>query len=275
MAKGSKPRTWVGTFRVHFGPLTAAGRLMPIQRSDDAIKEEVFGGQIKSCTPDGKPVEQMYRDPEGNLYRPGELGRALVDDQGVYTLLDKEALAEAKKSDLPNNILNLTIHPAKDVESSIYPSVNKAYIFQPIIKVNRQIIEDPINDTWYNLLLEIVKNPKYKLLAMGSIHGHEGIYVLSTYNNYIAVQKYCYPDMLWDEYPIYRGTVDKASKTQAKALAEGLAEPFAPEEYMNNALVRVKDVIDGEYTPTSDGKTQAKAPASVDVGSIIENFLKA
>ena len=269
---GKKPRAYVGSLTVHCGPATIRGRLMPVQISQEALNKEALGGESKFCTPDGKPVHQRYVDDAGNLYEPSQLSKAIVDENGVYTLIDPSALTEAKKSDLPANIMNMQVHSRKETESLIFPSSHTAYILQPVIKSGKNYISDPTNDSWYDFLLEIVESGKYTILARANIHGHEGLYALVSYKGYLTVQRMTYPEGLWQEYGPHRSGISKTHKAKAKAVADALTVGFDLGDYVDARRERMAVAAETGFDPQAVAAAKPKAE-SINIDDALEAFL--
>jgi hypothetical protein len=97
-----KMTTYVGGFVLRLGPISTTGKLVSV-----TVSKSKSAPSFKLTTPDGLPVEQMYRDPNGKLYLPGELCKAATTDEGAV-IVDKAGLDAAKASLLPQNVLSAT-----------------------------------------------------------------------------------------------------------------------------------------------------------------------
>jgi hypothetical protein len=268
MAK--KPTTYVASLTMHLGPATVRGRLKPIKRSADSGEGS---GETKYCSPAGQRVEQVYRDAEGNCYYQNQLGRATVDDNGVYHMVDPNALADAKASALPVNILNLTVHYKRDTERWMWPSNHASYIFEPVIIENKKVVEDPTNMEWYTFIHEAISNPEFDIVALANIHNSQGLFKLLHYKGYIAVQRQLYPEDLWQDYEELEVKVDDRTKELAKAVTHKLAAPFETDAYKNDILERVKQVTAEDYDPETNPVAIPAAPKGIDLAAQLEAFL--
>ena len=229
MAKLNK---WVSDLTLRLGPIQTIGSLTGVRQSAMKSNKPTF----KYITPDGNPVQQRYLDDDGEVFKVEQLGRATVvtDDEGNETLVpvSQEAISKAKESSLPKNVVNLTVHPAEDVDRALYPSDANGYVFTPNEK-------DPANVAWHDLLLRLVRKSGNAYVSKANVRGHEGLYRISSWNGRIVLQRVLYPNEV-NEYgelvsnPIDSDTVDKfelwvASQTKA----------FDPNEYENTVAANM------------------------------------
>ena len=131
----SKPRSYVSNFTIHFGPATTTGRLLPIRMPDKSPK-------LHYCTQEGEPVKQCYIDENGKTYFIDELGRATMDDDGNLVQVNSDAIQDAKTSDLPLNVINLTAHSSEEIEQLLKEAQND---FQEAIRLDPNFTKGYIN----------------------------------------------------------------------------------------------------------------------------------
>ena len=86
--------TWRGAIDIAGLPVNVA--VYPVVKSTTV-------DSLKLLTPDGKPVEQFYKDPtdpDGRLYKIGELGRGVKTEDGVVPLSDEalDMISDAERS---------------------------------------------------------------------------------------------------------------------------------------------------------------------------------
>lgn len=261
----SKPRAYVGTFTMHFGPATTTGRLLPVRTPDKAPK-------LHYCTPDGQAVKQCYIDSDGNTYFHDELGRATMDDDGNLIPVDKDAVDQAKESDLPLNILNLTAHNKEDVDKFLFPSNNNAYIFEPVIKNGKNIVDDPVNMQWHDFLNVIVRDSEAVFIGRCNLRNHEGLFKLSHYQGYLTVQKMLYPEDL-NQYEPLHPELDPLVRDKALSVVRNLIQPFDANEYSNVIAERLIQVTDQEFDiSTMDTPTKSR-PAEISISDALDSFL--
>jgi hypothetical protein len=172
MAKITK---WVSDLTLRIGPIQTKGALTGVRKSKQKTKKPTF----KYVTPEGEAVEQRYVDPEGTQFTVDQLGKATVvtDDEGNETLVPvaAEAIAKAKESSLPKNIVQLTVHPATQVDRELYQSEANGYVFTP----NE---DDPANVAWHDLLIRLVADKSNAYISKANVRGNEGLYRLTTWN---------------------------------------------------------------------------------------------
>jgi non-homologous end joining protein Ku len=261
----SKPRAYVSTFTIHFGPATATGRLLPVRASDKTPK-------IHYCNPDGEPVKQCYIDAAGKTYFHDELGRATMDDDGNLTPIDKDAVDQAKTSELPLNVLNITAHNSEDVEKFLFPSNNNAYIFDPVIKNGKNVIDDPVNQQWHDFLNVIVRDSGAVFVGRCNLRNHEGLFKLSHYQGYLTIQKMLYPEDL-NQYEPMHPELDAVVRDKALAVVRNLVQPFDPSDYSNVIAERLIQVADQEFDISQLDTPVKREPATIDLSNALDSFL--
>jgi non-homologous end joining protein Ku len=262
----TKPKAYVGSFTIHFGPATTTGRLLPVRTPDKSPK-------LHYCTPDGEPVKQCYIDSNDKTYFHDELGRATMDEDGNLTQIDKDAINQAKESDLPLNILNVTAHSHDDIEKFLFPSNNNAYIFDPVIKNGKNIIDDPVNLQWHNFLNVLVRDSGAVFVGKCNLRNHEGLFQLSHYQGYITIQKMLYPEDL-NQYEPMHPELDAVVRDKALAVVRNLIQPFDPAEYNNTIAQKLAEAADQEFDGTSLPTTERKSqPAEINLSDVLDSFL--
>lgn len=239
----NKVRSYASEFTMRFGPATTRGRLLPIRMADKTPK-------IHLCTPDGQPVRQCYVDDAGKIFYKEDLGRAVLDDDGNLIQVNAEAVEEAKQSSLPLNTLNLTAHSLDDVDQYLFPSNNNAYIFEPVIKNGKKIVDDPANVQWHDFLNTLVRDSGFGFVGLCNLRNFEGLFRLSHYQGYIVVQKQLYPENL-NQFEHIHPNLPKADKAKALSVVRAMVAPFDPLAYENALIQRLADATEVDYDPTS------------------------
>lgn len=262
----SKPRAYVGSFTMHFGPATTTGRLMPIRTPDRSPK-------LHYCTQDGQPVRQCYVDSDGKTYFAEELGRATMDDDGNLVPVNTEAINQAKTSELPLNILNLVAHNSSDVEQFLFPSNNNAYIFEPVVKnASNKIIDDPVNRQWHDFLNVVVRDSNAVFMGRCNLRNFEGLFRLSHYQGYLVVQKMLYPEDL-NQYEPMTPELDPLVLDKALSVVENMVQPFNPDTYNNVIADRVIAASSADFDPTALSTADESRSTSIDLADALDSFL--
>jgi hypothetical protein len=260
-----KPRAYIGDFTIRCGSiLSTRGRLLPLRQSAPP--------RPKYCTPDGKPVTQVYRDEAGGLWSIDQLGRATADKDGNLTLINTEAVEQAKTSDLTLNTLNLTVHKADEVDGQIFPEKSNAYVFDPTIKVNRKIINDPDNVEAHDFLNFLVNDSGFAFMGKCNFNNYEGLYKLSSYKGHILVQKYLFPHEM-NEYDQLAVTVDRADKAKLLKIMDVVAQPFDPESYENVVTQRLQEAMETPYDPQHVTEERPTQSPGLDLDAVLEAAL--
>lgn len=260
-------KSYVSEFTIHCGPATVRGKLVPVRMPDRKP-------QLHYCTPDGEPVKQVYRAPDGQFYDREELSRATVDDDGNLTQVDPYAVAEAKTSSLPLNTIALSVHDPDDVGHYLFPSNNNAYIFQPVIKKNKKIIEDPVNQQWHDFLNVVIRESGCVFLGMCNLRNFEGLFRVSHYQGYMTIQKQLFPEDL-NQFEVINPDLPAVEKAKALAVARAMVTPFNPDDYKDEASERLIQALEKDFDPTAlpvvDSKTMK--PEGIDLSSALDAFL--
>ena len=243
MAKITK---YVSDLTLRLGPITTTGGLTGVRMSAKKASKP----QFKSVSPEGQPVKQVYQDDSGNIFQKAELGKAIEtketpDAEPTLVQVDVQAIEEAKASSLPKNVVNLTVHPAAQVDRELYPSEANGYVFTPDDN-------DPVDLAWYQLLVRLVSDKSNAYLSVARVRGNdEGLFRLSTWNNRLVLQRVLYPHEVneYEELPTIN--VDSATFEKAEAMVTKLVQPFDPDEYSNNVTERLAAMgqafVTGEY----------------------------
>ena len=264
------PRAYVGDFTIRCGALSVRGRLLPLTRTDKAPK-------FSLCTPTDppEPVMERYVTADDTIYREADLGRCMKDKQGVIEkVIDPFAVSGAKASVFNPNQLELTIHPADEVEDWVVSSKSSAvYIFESVIKnTSHNVVPDETNDKYHDILNHMVRSKKHVFIGMCNLNNYEGLFILFVYKGKLAVRQILYPEQIHQYHQQYTPTLTRNDKAVAKKMLEGLTTPFDPESYPDLQTQRLHVVAAQDYEP---GKTPAKAaaPSPVDVAAILAESL--
>lgn len=261
-------RAHVGDFTLRISHFTARGKLMSIRKSEDKDSKR------KLMTPNGQRVVQVYRDPEGEIWRKDQLGRGIENEDGSLTPVDAGAIEEAKESALTLNAFEPVAHDAEAVDEFLYPADSNGYLFIPVVRnASNKVVEDPVNDENYEYMNLLVRNPNVAFIGRCNIQGSEKMLRLSTYRGFICVQEQLYPEEV-HEFETFEPTVSRADRTKLKKLAESMVKPFDPEDYPNEVTQRIAAAIeaslDGDLTKVSLDKAQ---PVKVDLSSVLDAAL--
>jgi hypothetical protein len=258
-------RSFIADYHLRLGPAIAFGHIFTIK---DA---EATASGHKMCSPEGKPVFQMYHTEDGETYYPNETARASVDSDGTYHLLSEEELDAAGETKLTNNELNLTVHEAAVLDTLI-PS-NTSYVFEPGRKMGKVWkMDDPANLDWYRFLVTATQIKDLCLLGVGVVKGYEGLYRLTTWGPNLVMQRYCFPNEIHSEIPT-DGTPEGlrgAKKTKVVSLVKSMVSEYDAANYRNMQKERVKAVGVTERPTAKD--IALSVPHQPDMLAAIEEF---
>lgn len=261
----TKVRTYVSQFTIHLGPATTTGQLTPVKAPDRTPK-------FKLVTPEGDPVTQLYRDDDGNLYRPDELVRGIEQEDGSFQVVDPDAVQSAKKSDLPPNIINLNVHRMDEVSESLFPAPNNAYVMHPVIKNQKnKPVPDPVNDRWYDFLTTIVReSPDLSFMGICNLRNFEGLFKMGIYQGHLMIQKMLYPEDL-NQYEVVRPDLSAQDRKKASIVAQKLVTPFDVDGYRNRTIERLEAAVASDFDPATIERVQTVD--EFDLGAALDAFV--
>lgn len=272
MAEQPKLKAYVSKFTVRVGPVSMVGRLISTMKPGQ--KSEKSPDKFVMVTPgDNAQVVQRYIDPAKpkKLWEPGDLDRAKVLPDGSLVPVDKEQIAEVKKSELPKDVLNLTVHDTDEVENAVFPDAATAYVFEPDFS-------DPVNVQWHSLLLAVLsEHPEFTYMGVCNLRNNEGLFRLTVWRERLVVQRMVYPEALEDHKPLadaHLTTVDKPAMNKAVKMMTKLTQPFDADEYVNETrqrLVALGEALAGDG-PVVVATEKVKKDAGFDLMAALDAF---
>lgn len=236
----TKSQAYVGEFEISLFPVSLTGKLFTVKRSGSA-KETALKNVCPVCE-EATPLAQSSNCPENHgPFSASEVSKA-KEVNGKLLKVGKVEAESAKESPLDLNRLDLTVHPAEDVEEQTYPGAN-AYIFVPT-NVTQQ----------YAVLRDIVETSPWAFMGISNIKHHETLVRLQVWKGHLIVQQLLYPE---DVNPI--------EQSQAEADGEFVLvlndfitkseKPFDVANYKNEMKARlnllVKATEAGESAPVN------------------------
>lgn len=219
------PRAYVSSFTLSLGLLNVTGKLFPVVISN-RTRVNAFK-RVLPNTETPRPVKQVYIDAEedterfsGDLYTPGELVMAKELDDGTLAFVDEAEIEAARTSDLPLNVAEVSVHPARDVDGRIWSDPSGgAYVFQPATT----------NDH-YAALVEAVGSDEHVFLGVANIRNSESFFRLRAWNGHLVVEKILWPAEV-NEYEPVEVTTNSKLGAAITEMVRGLEEDFNPEDY--------------------------------------------
>lgn len=230
-----KFKAHVSEFTFRLGPIQTTGKLIGVR----APQPKAAKTNIVTCTPDGKGVKQVYVDKEntgGTQYTMGELSRAILNEDGSLTMISKDAIAAAKECDIAENTIAVTVHPAEQINSSLFPSDDNAYVFEPADK-------DPVNVQWYSLLYAaVVGNPDKAFVGSANVRNNEGLYRLTIWRDRLVLQRMLYPEEVNDHAALDVDPIDESIAAKFATQLNKLTTDFDATEYRDTQKERLAAV---------------------------------
>ncbi len=241
-------KAYVSDFLVSVGPLMSKGELVKINKTDDTAK---YVSVCPDCTDPTKP-RQTYICGTCNSDHPiGELAKAKVQN-GVLAFVDKDAVADAKKSDLPKNVLKATVHPADEAWHETFNGGGNAYVFVPMVA-----------DEFYATLVRLVDDNSKAFLGICNLRNNEGLFQLRVWRDQLVVQKMAWPDEIDALEPAPLNTEPEVVAL-AREFMEKITVPFDASSYrstIKERLAAINAALDGGV-PVATASSANEKPMS-------------
>lgn len=243
---------YVSQLTMQFGSATTIGSLFGIRATDNS-------GKYKLCSPEGQRVHQMYQDDEGNLFEYDELKRGKLNEEtNTVDIVSEEDIKSAKESKLPDNVITLTAHDKNEIDEFLFPSGSQAYIFKPVVKNGKKVIEDPINVQWYDFINTILRETDTALIGKCNLRNHEGLFRLGRYKGYITLQKQMYPEEL-NQFDEWTSSLELPVRNKANELSRKAIKTFEPKKYEDEVKKRLVKLTPGSIPQSRSVNTDPVA----------------
>lgn len=227
-----KFKPYVGDMTFRLGPLSFRGAMVAVRKPKASTKVT-----YKLVSPENdNPVEQRYIDTvTKKAYADAECKRKF-DDVGEVAVLDIDTATKLRQSQLPNNVLTITVHPKDEVDEALWWSDANGYLLFPDTK-------DPQNKELVEAFVAAVQTSTDKaFLGVCSFRGNEGLFRLSIWRNQLIMHKILYPEEMQDhDFPPAPEVT--ADVNMIKAFFDKRVEAFNSEAYIDNVTRRQREVL--------------------------------
>lgn len=220
-------RSLVSDMTLTLSVVSVSGRLVNVL-APNAEKDVQFTSICPDVSHEApERVFQQYRcEHDHGPWGVADLAKAKEQEDGTLVRVTKADIEAAKASDLPENVLNLTVHPRNEVEGSTYPT-RFAYVFYPKALLPQ-----------YGLLLDLVAEPDLAFIGQCNLRGTEKLLRLERWGDNLVVRALWYPEYL-NEREAIEVDYDSALLTEFLPLIESRVESFDPEKYQNGVRERI------------------------------------
>lgn len=268
MSENIKPKfkAVASDFRLHLGVMTIVGKAYPIRKSEKSGAGPKV--EVKFASPLGNPVNRVWRDAVTlAVHEEGELKRQVISD-GKSVILDASDVKAQTASDLPKNIMTVTVHNAEDVQSQVFSTADNAYIFAVDPK-------DPDNVKWHNIVVTALRdNPNKVLMGLCNFNNAECVFKLDLFRGYLIFQKQLTPDEI-NQHP------DRAPWADVRVTPErvaGMAKlfdkwtvPFDPADYKKSILEKRAALVN--FVPSDEAIGDIEADVVSTMDALFEQML--
>lgn len=238
------------SFKIEIAGYSTSGRLLPVQvsaKNDGAGVESGKGASFRSLTPEGLTASQVYRDENGRIWERSEMTkRGIVDKEtGEVTLVDAEAVAEARQIQGDQNVLNLkVVRNTPELHDQLFVDYqSKSHVFVPMITKGKKIIPSSTQDQMvYRLLLHAARQDRFRLIGTASVsRGKEHLYSVMSWRGHLVLQCLAWTDLIEDHQP---NTIEP-SEREASLMDQLLvltSTDFEPGEFEDASIKRLMQV---------------------------------
>lgn len=252
-----KMRAAVGDFTIHLGALTMRGKLVSVQAPESKGKGD---GSYHLCTPQKKPVKMAFVDDEGNVFAKDDL-LYYREENGKIVVVNKDAVAAAKESQLPKNVMYLNVHPAADDSFFSPMGTRQSLAFIPADS-------DPHNTACNEVILNLLEEG-YVLAAVCNVNNHDCLYRLIIWRGHVVLQPQAFPAALNPHREPPRVQLPEAVISKAQELAQVLASDYDPAEYSDARLERIRNAEAIKAGRRTGAQIVAKAK-EIDIAGLLD-----
>lgn len=243
----------IASATLRLGLATLPGALYPLADTSEAKETKTF---LICPECDAERMGQFYVGNCGHKpadtagYKTGDCHKGMVDplDTNRIIPITDEELEEAKASDLEKGQLDILPRPAEQVLSQTWPS-GTSYWFAPA---------KGADGTYVTFVRMIEETPEMAFLGIMLMRGNERLYRLQVANGGIVLQGLLRPSET-HQYEAPKVEADPKLVKQAMGLAAAMAEDFDPEEFRNQTLTRMQDLMAAKVLATA-GQIAAITP---------------
>jgi non-homologous end joining protein Ku len=185
-----------------------------------------------TCENDGelRPLKQRYlceHDAGHGPFGKADAGTAIQID-GELQAVTAEAVAEVKKLDGERGVIELTVHPAADVEAHTFSSGN-IYRLRP-----------KGNEAHYGLVAELARNHDIAFLCEVTNKGATLLYRLVERDGVLVLTELVRPDRITESEALPDVSFDPKLLATGESLVANLSEPFEPAAFADRRKARLE-----------------------------------
>lgn len=242
-------RKFVSALTITLGPIQMIGSLYPLVKTEKAT-----GPKFRKVIPDTEtPVlaRQVYVaeneiDADNpRLYTQDALGLALETADGL-AFVDRDDVADARRSELPLNLVNVTVHRADALTWNPQPT-GTLYAFVPNTASEH-----------YAALVDALSDGDYTFLSVANVRNVEGLFRLIVLDRVIVMQKVHWPEDLNDvDVPDIESSPELSEAVSS--MIRAMASAPSDEMFVSGVRRRVAEIETGEVHVTQAPEVETRA----------------
>jgi non-homologous end joining protein Ku len=176
-----------------------------------------------------QPLKQRFlcqHDAGHGPFGKADAGTA-VEIDGELQAVTPEAVAEVKKLDGERGVIELTVHPAADVEAHTFSSGN-IYRLRPTG-----------NEAHYGLVLNLVHDHTKAFVCEVTNKGATLLYRLVERDGMLLLTELVRPERITDLFPLPDVSFDWRLLATGESLVESMCEPFFPDDWADRRKAKL------------------------------------
>jgi non-homologous end joining protein Ku len=229
----SSIRATMSNVTVAFGLVSFPVDLMPATASKRAKARTASTTLVcPTCNDAGelRPLKQRYlceHDSDHGPFGRSDAATAIEID-GVLQAAATEAVAEVMATDTERGAIELTVHPADQVEAHTFTAGN-IYRLRP-----------KGNEAHYGLVAELARNREIAFLCEVSNKGATLLYRLIERDGVLVLTELVRPDRINETEVLPDVSFDPKLLATGEALVSSLSEPFEPAAFIDRRRARLE-----------------------------------
>lgn len=264
----SSIRATMSNVTVAFGLVSFPVDLMPATASKRAKARTASTVLIcPACNDAGelRPLKQRYlceHDDDHGPFGKADAGIAIAID-GELQPAPTDTVAEAMQPDTERGVIELTVHPADQVEANTFTAGN-IYRLRP-----------RGNEAHYGLVAELARNHGIAFICEVTNKGATLLYRLIERDGVLVLTELVRPDRITDTEVLPDVSFDPKLLTTGETLVSSLCEPFEPAAFIDRRRARLEAMAANLKSMDPDSTDTSAADTATDLLELLRRSVDA